>query len=211
MMVLTIAEQGPDMAAFDHLLPAVAGDEALRGHSHAPIASVVLPPPQGLDIPEIAERELVEVPAATALGCSRKRWHVKFRKQIGGTAPFVFGAFATIEIAPFGGGVCPSDGYVAIHGIGVDQAFAALGYLNDVRSGRVKVKFSCRDTTGFGMCRNSRTMQASLDEDTASDVMQNADVITFWLGARYQVRVAVSYNVKRVDRLSIRRDIPPPV
>ncbi|KQR80954.1 hypothetical protein [Sphingomonas sp. Leaf343] len=210
MMFLSIVPQGPVMATFDHLPPVVAGNDALKGHGHAPIASVEVPPLQGLAIPDIAERELVEVPVAGALGCSRKRWLVKFRRQVGETAPLADGAFAVTEIAPVDGGTCPSDRYVAIRGLGIDRAFAALGYLNDVRSRRVKVKLSCRDTTGSGMCRNSRTIQASLEEYTPSAVTQVADVITLWLGARDQLRIAVSYSTSRANRISIRRDIPPP-
>lgn len=209
--LLTPLETPPSIASIQGLKPAAVGEVVLKGRGHGIIESVA--PDRGLDPPGVVKLKLTERPSGTAGGCLRKQWTATFRhgpSAAEGTAVF-FDAFETTEVSLPTLPDCSNGEFAHVNpGLSIEEALDALRHLRDVRSGKANVRFSCSDTTGSRLCRTPNMIRQELAKLPVWAVTKINQTIEFWLGERGQVVTVVSYEVTRLDRITVERRIPAP-
>lgn len=215
-MLLLAAPVAPTIAAIKRLPPRAAGNTALAGEDHGPIAQVVVPAIGPLQAPGVRELHLVERATAIAAGCMRKRWTVSFRSAAGAPDDATLShAYAVTEVALRNSAACPRDGYVKVAlDLEPGAALAALAYYDDIRRRRVKVTFSCSDTTRSNLCLTPRALRDGLASVSPWFVKREIGITTIWLGPRAreygQAVTEITYSASAPASINVTRRTPAP-
>jgi hypothetical protein len=204
-------EAPPSLASLAGLPPAVVGEVVLKRRKHSIIESVT--PDRGLDPPGVVRLKLTERLSSISGGCFRRQWTASFRHEPGTAeaSAILYDAFAATEVALPTASGCANGEFVHVNpGLDNAKALSALRHLRNVRSGKAKVRFSCSDSTGSGLCRTPRTIRRELAMLPAWAVtLRNGD-IEFWLGKSGQVVTAISYSATLPGHVTVERRIPAP-
>ena len=215
-MLLLAAPTAPTVAAIKHLSPLAAGNAALAGKDHGPIAQIVVPAVGPLQAPGVVELHMVERATATAGGCVRKRWTVSFRGAGGAPDDATLSyAYAVTEVALRKSVACPRDAYVKVAlDLEPGAALAALAHYDDIRRRRVKVTFSCSDSTRSNLCRSPRSLHNGLARVSPWLVKRESGITSLWLGPRAreygQAVTEVSYSASAPATINVTRRTPAP-
>jgi hypothetical protein len=208
---LALVQHLPTPAEIERLPPAAAGELALVGQEHGPIVAVVRRDGSGMDPPGMVTIELVERAVAGEGGCSRTRWEIVFGVGPDEHVSRRSGPRAGTEVALFRAGACPDDPYVPVgSNVEAPAALDILRHLDEIRSPRRRINFLCSDTTHSHLCFNARTIRREVARLSPWQILRDGDVTILWLGIRGQVVTELRYPAASPDRVTVKREIPPP-
>lgn len=212
-LLLLSATVVPSVPAIVRMIPVAAGELLLKGHEHGPIARIASPPVDGHLPTSVHQLDLFEHASKRPGGCVRRKWTVTLDKgeRTATEATVVSSPYATTEVAVPHRSGCDAAAFVHFDGsLEIDEALAALRFLDDVRRARTTVRFSCRDLTGSGLCESKVRILRQLARDRPWAVMRRLDTTVMWLGRRGQAVTEISYVEPRAGRMTIERRIPAP-
>lgn len=194
------------------LPPAVAGKRLLKGVEHGPIEAFVAPV-GGMNAPGVIDADLVERPAATAQGCTRIRWTVRFRAAPNDALDHAIpdDRYHITEIARSKASGCRTADYVHLNpGVAPSQGFAVLEQLDRLRSGQAKVTIECADQTHSGLCDREATIPAELARLKPWNISADPKGLLIWLGTPGQTVTEVRFDSRKPRHVSISRAILAP-
>ncbi len=208
-----IMPSAPTLAEVLQLPPANAGEVILEGKNHKTIKSVVQTTARYSQPPGWIQLELIEEARRIAGGCSRKRWIATFQhheNEIPDEAVLVR-TYGRVEIAPTASQDCSKSSYVGLNsGVDLDDGFAALMKLEDIRSGAAQVAFSCSDLTGSQLCKDTETTRLELAAIEPWMVSFHEGSFELWLGEPGQIVTKVRLGSSSADPVTVARLVPPP-
>ncbi|WP_312487572.1 hypothetical protein [Sphingomonas sp.] len=188
MILLPLMVLQPDVAlSFGEarqLPSAVAGERLLKGVDHARIEAF-LAPAGGMNAPGVVDANLVEQPSATAQGCTRRRWTVRFRASPNDALDRAMpeDRYATTEIARAKPSRCTSTNYVHLNpGVGTSQGFAVLDQLDRLRFDKAKFTVRCLDQTRSDLCNSEAKISYELARLEPWNISANSGGFLIWLG-----------------------------
>jgi hypothetical protein len=211
LISLAAAQAAPTLASIEGLSPEAVGELVLQGREHGTVVKVA-PAAQGhLDPPGLVKLELTERATAIPEGCVRRRWIATFRQAPGAAEPAatLSDAWAATEVALRPSSGCPAGRFVHVnYGLGIKDALGALEYLDHIRRNKGRVRFSCSDSTGSALCRNSGTTRQELVKLSAWAVTRRGGMTELWLGEPGQIVTSVIYSEALPDRITVKRSVP---
>lgn len=212
LMAWSAPEASPSLASIEGLSPEAAGQIILKDHEHGVIESVAQD--LGLDAPGVTTLKLRERPSSISGGCVRKKWSASFRRQPGVTpgSATLTSAYAVTEVSLPSLPDCSHGEFVHVNpGLTVEEALSALARLQDIRSGRAKVGFSCSDSTASALCETAETIRQELASLPAWAVTRkNGETLELWLGERGHLVTAVSISATAPGHVAVERRVPAP-
>lgn len=194
------------------LPPAVVGERLLKDVEHGPVETFIAPV-GGMNAPGTIDADLVERPAATAQGCTRVRWTVRFRTHPGNPLDDAIpdNRYPTTEIARAKPSGCSTADYVHVNpGIDPSRGFAVLEQLDRLRSGGAKFTIECTDQTRWGLCDKKATIPTELARLKPWNISADPDGLLIWLGTPGRTVTEVRFDEQQPDRVWISRSIPAP-
>lgn len=215
LSLLLIAQVMPTMPAILSMRPRAAGELLLEGRKHGPIVRIARSTREEMLPPSTEQYELFEAAVRRPGGCVRKKWQVSLQRESPDQirpATKIGGAYPSTEVALRHGPNCDGAAFVHLNGDSMDipAAIAALQFFDDVRRSRKKVRFSCTDSTGSGLCANQANILRELRKERLRVVMRQDGETIFWLGGTGQRSTELRYVDPRSGQVIVDRRIPPP-
>lgn len=207
------ASAAPNLETVLRLPPREAGEIVLKGRDHRMIETVERPQVRTLQPPGLVQLHLIERAVPGAGGCLRRRWAASFQHapEARETTARFADAWAASEVALARPSGCADARFAHVNpGLPAEEALAALRRLDAIRGGRARVSFACQDYTGSRLCERPDAIPRELSLLPAWGVTRNEGMIELWLGRPGQTVTAVSYSAAAPDKVSIRREFPPP-
>jgi hypothetical protein len=211
LTLLTPREAPPTIGSIEGLEPSVIGELVLSGRDNGIIESVT--PDRGIDPPGSVKLKLTERARALSGGCLRRQWTATFHHDPGATrgTAILSEAYVTNEVSLPTASGCQNGEFAHVNpGLSIEEALRALRHLRLMRSGGVKVRFSCLDSTGSTLCPTRDSTRRELARLPAWAVTKRNGNIEFWLGQRGQVVTAVRYSENARDDVRVDRSAPAP-
>lgn len=212
LMAWSAPEAPPSLASIEGLSPEAAGELILKDRDHGVIESVTRD--LGLDAPGVTTLKLRERPSRISGGCVRTNWSASFGRRPGATqgSATLTNTYAVTEVSLPTLPDCSQGQFVHVNpGLAVEEAFSALKVLQDIRSGRAKVSFSCSDSTASALCETAETIRQELTRLPAWAVTRkNRETLELWLGERGQAVTALSISATAPGQVMVERRVPAP-
>lgn len=212
-VLLTAPEPTLSLGSIRSLSPRAFGNVVLRGRNLGIVEKVETQANHALEPPGSVTLELTERPKVIANGCVRQMWSARFQRALGDaeSAAVFQHAYATTQVALRSASTCLSGSYAHLNpGLSIEEALSALRFLQEVRSGKAKVQFTCTDTTGSSLCRTPQGIRRELTKLPAFIVMRSGGRTEVVLGKPGQAVTVVSYSETSRDRVRVERRVPAP-
>lgn len=192
--------------------PSMAGELVLRGKQNNAVVTVE-EVEEEMDPPKSTRLHLVEKASVSGNRCQRKRWTATFQDlpSDDSATEVLTGVYSTTEITISDAESCPCEGYIHLNPlIDVQQGFAALAILEELRFGGGKAEFECVDRTSSNLCSSPETIRDELNRLSPWAVSRGDGDLELWLGTPGQTVTAVRINPTRPQRARIERRMPAP-
>lgn len=212
-LLLLQAAPAPTFSEAILLSPRQAGELLLKGQDHGQVEEARLPPDSQAAPPGTAELQLLEKPSLQDIGCTRRRWTVKFRHppEANRDSATVSDSYSSTEVALAISGACPEGRYMHLNpGLEAAPALAALARLQRIRSGETPASFSCTDSTSSNFCADNAAIRQALDRLTPWAASLAGERFRFWLGTPGQVVTEILLGPEASDPIVVDRRFPAP-